>query len=353
MDRRDFFSTVAAITLGVGVHPEMERLEALLPSRTDPSPPRRIGAADVKTIEETTEAFRSFDYRSGGGLSRAAAVAQLDFVLKLGEAQCSEKIRARLLLATSDLAALAGWMTYDVEQHDAARRLWMIGLRTARRSEHPASTDMVMLLHWRMAHQALHLDRPKEALRMAQLGAATAAASTYPVSAGARRENAAILATCQAALGNVEPCLQGLDQVEQLTADIDPASAPPWAAYDVMPAAIAGKLGHAYQLLAKSDPTYAPAAVEQLTTAIDNFGPAYARSRALDLPHLAGSYFALGEVDLAVKAGHEGLKAIGTLSSKRVHARLRKVGAAAAPYSRKPDVADLREHIRKAVATVT
>src|SRR5207244_2025946 len=66
VDRRDFFSAVAAITLGVGLHPELDRLEALLPIPSDLPSPRHIGAADVDAIEETTTAFRKSDYRHGG-----------------------------------------------------------------------------------------------------------------------------------------------------------------------------------------------------------------------------------------------------------------------------------------------
>jgi hypothetical protein len=308
--------------------------------------------ADVEAIEETTEAFRLFDYRHGGGLSRSAAVAQLGYVLKLQDSQCTDQVRAHLQLATADLAMAAAWMTYDVEQHEAARRLWMIALDTARRADHPRSADLTVILLLDLAHQALHLDRPDEALRLVQLGAATATTGRYPVSASSRSYIAATQAWCQATLGDAEPCKRALDEAQRFYADADPKTAPPWAAY-VTSAEIAAQHGHSFYLLAKSQPAYAPAAIEHLQVAVDSFGTTYARSRAVNLPGLAGCHFYIGEVDSAVATGHEAVTEISMLSSTRAYARLRVLAEAAAPFSHDSGVAELRERIRQAVATAT
>ncbi|GAB3447727.1 hypothetical protein GCM10027436_40040 [Actinophytocola sediminis] len=350
VDRRDFFGAVAAIALGAGVHPELERLEALLPVRSDPSPPLRIGASDVAAIQETTQAFRQSDYRHGGGLSRAAAVAQLGYVLKLQNARCDDQVRAQLLLATADLAMAAAWMTYDVEQNEAARRLWMIALDTARRADHPLSADLTVILLLDLAHQALHLRRPDEALRLVQLAASAATTGRYPVSASTRSYIAATLAWCHAALGNAEQCWRALGDAQQSYVDADPATAPPWAA-NVTLAEIAAQHGHSYYLLAQADPSYAPSAVEHLRVAVDGFGSAYARSRAVNLPGLAGSYFYVGELETAVATGYEAVTEIGTLSSQRAYARLAVLADAAAPFGDDSAVADLRQRIRDALAS--
>lgn len=350
VDRRDFFSAVTAITLGVGLHPELARLEALLPVRSDPPTPHRIGAADVEAIQETTAAFRLSDYRHGGGLSRAAAVAQLGYVLQLQDAQCTDPVRAHLLLATADLAMAAAWMTYDVEQHEAARRLWMIALDTARRADHARSADLTVILLLDLAHQALHLERPDEALRLVQLGAATATSHRYPVSASSRSYIAATMAWCHASLGDADPCERALGDAQDFYANADPATAPPWAAH-VIPAEIAAQHGHSFFVLAQAQPRYAPAAIEHLRDAVDGFGPTYARSRAVNLPGLAGSYFRIGELDSAVTIGHEAVTEISTLSSKRAYARLRTLADTAAPFEHDAGVAELRHRIRDALVT--
>jgi transcriptional regulator with XRE-family HTH domain len=349
MDRRDFFGAVAAIALGAGLHPELERLEALLPLRSDSPPPRRIGTSDVEAIQETTEAFRRSDYRHGGGLSRAAAVAQLGYVLKLQDAQCSDQVEAQLLLATADLAMAAAWMAYDVEQNEAARRLWMVALDTARRADHSLAADLTVVLLLDLAHQALHLRRPDEALRLVQLAATTATTRRYPVSASTRSYIAAALAWCHASLGDAESCWRALGDAEQTYATVDPATAPPWGA-NVTPAEIAAQHGHSYYLLARTEPSHAPKAVEHLRVAVEGFGAAYARSRAVNLPGLASSYFYAGDVNEAVTTGHAAVTEIGTLSSIRAYARLAALDETASPFANDSAVADLRERIRNAVA---
>jgi hypothetical protein len=349
VDRRNFIGVVTSITLGVGAVPELERLEALLPAPSDLPVPRRIGAADVAAIAETTAAFRLSHRRCGGGLARAAAVAQLGYVLNLRDAECSEQqVRADLMLATADLANLAGWMTYDVEEHENARRLWVIALDTARQANHPLSTDLTVAVQYNMAHQALHLGRPDEALRLVQLGAVTATTSTYPVSAGTRGANAMILARCRASLGEAELCHRALEQAQQTYADAEPASAPPW--FFVTAAAIDTLQGQALFQLAQANPSHAPRAVEQLRSAVDSYDLTYVRSRAVNIPDLAGSYFLAGEVDSAVLAGHEAVTVISTLSSRRAYGRLRTLADIAKPHSHRSDVAELRDRICGALA---
>ncbi|WP_189061265.1 helix-turn-helix domain-containing protein, partial [Longimycelium tulufanense] len=313
VDRRDFFSAVTAITLGAGAFPELERLEALLPTHQESPAPRRISHADVEAIEEATAAFRLSDNRHGGGLSRAAAVAQVGYVLKLQDSLCSDHVRATLLLATADLASTAAWMSYDVEEHDAARRLWMIALDTARRADHPRAADLTVNLLLDMAHQALHLNRPDEALRLAQLSSATATSHRYPVSATTHAYIATTISWARAMLGHAEPCRRAMDEAQHTYADADPASAPPWAT-PVFPtqangvnAEIEAQRGHALFLLARTDPTHAPAAIEHLRRAVDGYGSAYARSRAVNLPGLSSSYFYTGDTDTAVAVGHEAI----------------------------------------------
>jgi hypothetical protein len=259
-------------------------------------------------------------------------------------------VRAQLLLATADLAMAAAWMTYDVEQNEAARRLWMIALDTAHRADHPRSADLTVILLLDLAHQALHLGRPDEALRLVQLGAATATTRNYPVSASTRSYIAATLAWCHASLGDAEPCRRALGDAQQFYTDADPSTAPPWAAH-VTPAEIAAQHGHSFYLLAKAAPSHAPTAVEHLSVAVDSFGSAYARSRAVNLPGLAGSYFYVGEVESAVATGHEAVTEISTLSSKRAYARLQVLADAAEPFGHDSGVADLRQRIREALAT--
>jgi hypothetical protein len=46
---------------------------------------------------------------------------------------------------TAYLATQADWMSFEVKQHDSARRLWMIGLDVARNSENLRCRDLEQL----------------------------------------------------------------------------------------------------------------------------------------------------------------------------------------------------------------
>jgi hypothetical protein len=265
LHRKDFISLVTAATVGSNLHPELARLAALLPSHTEPVTRPRIGSADVDAIEAITDAFRRSGSAHGGGLCRAAAVAELHQVRRLEDATCSEDVRLGLRLATADLAMMAAYVSYDVEEHDSARRLWTFALDTARRTaeNHPRSTDLAVNVLLDIADQALHLGHPREALHHVQLTSATAASRKYPASAITRSVTSAYLGWCRASLGEAEPCRRAMGQARDEFASADPGSAPPWAQH-VTDAVMSAEQGHSLYLLSLTDPDFALAAIEQL-----------------------------------------------------------------------------------------
>jgi hypothetical protein len=97
--------------------------------------------------------------------------------------------------------------------------------------------------------------------------------------------------------------------------------------------------------------SFAPAAIEHLHSAVDSYDSSYARPRAIHLPDLVGAYFRVGDLDTAVTTGHEAVTAISTLSSKLAYAGLRVLDTVADPFGHKPEVAELREHIRTALTS--
>ncbi|WP_225978508.1 helix-turn-helix domain-containing protein [Gandjariella thermophila] len=349
LERRDFLALVTAATLGSSLHPELARLGSLLPGQVEPVTRPRIGAADVDAIEAITDGFRRSDFAYGGGLCRAAAVTQLHQVRQLENAICTPETRTRLLVAIAELASMAGWMAYDVEDHDAARRLWTYALDTARRADdHPRAPDLAVDVLLDMAHQALHLDRASEALHLVQLASATAANRKHPVSTITQGYISAVLGWCRAALGEAEPTRRAIGNAQDTYATADPDTTPPWAWF-VTDAEITAQQGHSLYLLSLTRPEFAPDAIDKLTAAATGYGAEYERSRAVILPPLASVQFQAGDIDAAVATGYEAVDAIIGLSSTRGYARLRVLDRMAQPHSRKPEVADLREHIRAAL----
>ncbi|MGH3908364.1 MAG: hypothetical protein ACRDTE_29895 [Pseudonocardiaceae bacterium] len=277
-------------------------------------------------------------------------MAQLRSVLPLLDAQVSPEVQPRLMLATARLAMQAGWMSFEVKQHDAARRLWMIGLELARDTEHPLGTDLTMYLLYDMALQAVHLGRPKEALHLVRVGH-SAAAGPHPVSASTVCCLASIQARAHAAEGDAAGCDRALGYAAEQFSTLDSATSPPWGAF-LDEYHLASFQGAAHYALALTDrePRAAQRAVPLLGHAVDHFGPAYARPRGLYLPDLAGAHALAGDLDTAVTIGHQAVDAVSTLSSPRAHDRLRTLHTVLEPVQNSPGVADLRGRLAATAA---
>ncbi len=349
--RRDFSGVVAGIVLGLGVDTlDLDRLAALLPTDPDASPVARVGTADVAAIEQATALFRRWDYRRGGGLARSAAVAQLRSVLPLLDTASTPAVRERLLVATADLGMAAAFASYDVERHDEARRVWMIALNVAREAQHPHAADLTANLLMDMTNQALHLRRPREASGLMQLGYGAGASRAQPLSASTASRLANYQAWCHGALGDAGACDRAIGQAVEHFAHVDPHTATPSAEH--INAAGLAVQGHATYTLAltTADPKYAARAVSLLHEAVNGYGQAYGRSRAVNLPGLAGAQALTGDLDTAVRTGHHAVEEITALTSPRAYDRLRTLDTVLQPYSTESAVGEVRSRIQAALA---
>jgi len=319
------------------------------------APLRRVGASDVERIEAATAAFRDWDYRCGGGVVLPAVAAQLRWVVRTGRTAvtASEEIRRRLLVATADLANLVAWVHYDVERHDEASRLWLTALDAAREAKQPSLTGSIL---WRMAHQALHRERPAEALGLLRLAAPTTAEPGNPAPDLAASRLAAYEAWCHAALGNADGRERAIGRAEEHYADVGRAAgaAPPWDRGFSRVELVALR-GHTYHVLAAAAPhadqqtaaVLAAKAGPLLAEAVAGRGEGEVRTRVLNMIGLAASCFQRREgIEEGIALGHRALDGAAELSSPRTRSRLRALAAATGPYEGDADVAELRERLR-------
>jgi hypothetical protein len=350
MQRRNFVGQVAGLTLGLAAGLDPERLFALLP-HAEPTGTRRLGLADVEVIEQLTAAFMRQDFAYGSGLLRQAATEQVRTVLPLlTSVQVPPELRPRLMLATGRLAMQAGWMNFSANHHEAARRLWLIGLDLARHSDHSLGPDLTMFLLQDMALQAVALNRPEEALGLIRI-AETAAIGRHPVAASTTCTLAITQARAHAAAGEAAACDRALGHAEEHFTRINPATAPPWGVYfDEIH--FAASQGDVYYALAwhSLDARAAGRAVPLLRQAVDHLGPDYARPQASCLPALAGSYALGGDVGTAVRVGHQAIDAIIALSSPGSYDRLRVLNTVLEPMHASPGVGELRERLSTVAA---
>ncbi|MGW4071633.1 XRE family transcriptional regulator, partial [Nocardia grenadensis] len=253
-------------------------------------------------------------------------------------------------LATAELASMAGWLAYDIEDHNAARRLWTYALHTAQRADDdPRSTDLMVVILLDMAHQALHLRQPKDALAFCRLAAATSTSRRHPVSPITAGYIHTVTAWCWAALGEPEPTRRALADSQASYALASINTTPPWA-WVVTSAEMAAQHGHARYLLSLTHPEFAESAAAQLTVAAAGHPAEHERSRAVVLPTLAVAQFQAGDIDSAVRTGQNSVTAVTALSSQRCYARLRDLDTVAARYRSNPEVLALRADIAVASA---
>jgi hypothetical protein len=257
-------------------------------------------------------------------------------------------IRVRLDIAAADLARLTAWCSYDVEQHDQARRLWIVALQLCRHTAHPRAADLAVDILLDMAHQSLHLRRPDEALRLVGLGLVVENNSPAAVSDATRSYLSSVQSWSYAVLGDTTACERALGRAEQYFAAVDPGTALPWAAHVDM-AEFTAQPGHAWYLLSATLPDAAARAVPLLTAATSAQGNDYARTRAVNLAGLAGSHARASDIDAAVSVGRHALDEISRTSSRRAYQRLRLFDDCLAVHQT-ADVAELRHDIRTACA---
>lgn len=349
VDRRDFISTVTALTLGVSSAGVPEWFVDLLPAVAGNEPLRRVGLADVEYIEATTRAFRELDNLWGGGSSRAAVLAQLQWVSATSKtALCvSETVRARLLSAVADLANVAAFMSYDIERQGDARRLWLLGLDACREANNVGLTGSTLR---QLCHQALHLNRADEALRLIRLVHATMADPDFDATELALAETAAYEGWSYAAAGKVQACHRSLGHAEEHFANTASEEIPPWLEHFDR-AELTGLRGHAFHVLADHAPSAALGSQPLLREAIDARGPQYPRGRTLNLIALSATYFQLGQdIDEGVAIGHQALDGIATLTSPRALARLGSLLSTTAAYADIDDVDAFREQLGLALS---
>ena len=349
LERRDFLTVVAGVALGIGGPIGVGRLDELVP-RVQIEPLSYVGAADVARIESGTAAFRAWDNQRGGGVSRAAVTAQLQWVVNTARrASCaSEAVQRRLLTATADLAALVAFTHYDVEKHEDARRLWLVALDAARQA---GSIDLMSKVLREMAHQALHLERPDEALRLVQVAATTSlATSAEEASPGTQAEIAAYEGWAHAMVGRVQPCLRALGRAEDVYDGTTTGEAAPWMAhFDV--AELNALRGHCLHVLANHRPEVTAEAQSLLRAAVDGRRAEHVRRRTLNQIALAATYFqGGGDLEEGVAIGYQALAGANSLSSPRSLSRLRGLETVTRPYATERSVADFRGDLGPALA---
>ena len=286
-----FTSTIGKVAAGGSpVEPVERLLEAA--GTGNPSPPSRVGRAEVAHVEHAAAMIRQLDLRYGGALACQLADGLLRWTISLRQSSMSDAVRASLHTATGALAMWAAWAAFDDGRHRAARNLSTLALEAA-----VAADDADLRAHVLadIAAQYSYLGHPEQCLTILRLeGDERVGPAVRCVMHGVR-------AYAYAARQEAAACLREIDLAGQAGALAEAGPVPNWfGGFD--PAHTQAVCGHAAALLAHrtgGDAERAEA-YKRLTEAAGQLDPV-GRGRAVTLcqARLALLHLTDGEVDEA------------------------------------------------------
>jgi hypothetical protein len=312
--------------------------------RPDGAPrPEGVSETELELLETTTALFRRWDSQCGGGLRRKAVVGQLHEVTDLLQGtRHPAPVTRRLYRITADLAALAGWMSYDIGLQPTAQKYFVLALHAAREA---ADRPLGAFVLSSMSRQMMHLGRPEDALELihlAQYGSrGTATATTQAMLH-------ALEARAHANLGNVTRCHRAVKTAEDTFADAARAEDPVWMAF-FTEAELAAEKAHSYRDLAYvagRSPTYAGLAEEPMARAVElsALDTVHQRAYALNLVGMASVHLLRQRPEEAAALTTRAVEAARSVRSERVNTRIRKTARAALrEFGDVPEVAELTE----------
>ncbi|MFG1809831.1 hypothetical protein [Streptomyces sp. NPDC049040] len=353
LGRRGFLGTSLALSAGPALIEPMQRW--LVPTSpagftAPPAAPRggsrpsRLSEQELQLLESTTTMFREWDNQCGGGLRRKAVVGQLHEVTDLLQEAHPEPVARRLYRVTADLAALAGWMSYDVGLQPTAQKYLVLALHAAKEAgDRPLGAFILSS----MSRQMIHLDRPDDALELihlAQYGSRDTASATTQAMLHA------LEARAYANMGQVNKCHRAVRAAEDTFTESRPAEDPGWISF-FNEAELHAENAHSYRDLAYvagRSPAYASLAHPVMEKAVEGFSSdnIHQRAYALNLVGLATVHLLQREPEQAAHFTEEAMTVAKRVRSERVNTRIRKTtGTAVRDFGDVPAVVRLAERL--------
>ncbi|MDJ0460302.1 Tat pathway signal protein [Streptomyces sp. H27-C3] len=127
---------------------------------------------DVEDVREMAAIFSRRDQKRGGRAGRTALVAYLrsEVAELLSGRFPTEEIRRGMTSAAAELAYLSGWTAFDGGEHPLAQRWLTIATQLAEEAGDAPLAGHVLRA---MAHQAVDLGKPQQAVRLAEASLAS------------------------------------------------------------------------------------------------------------------------------------------------------------------------------------
>ncbi|WP_328373254.1 helix-turn-helix domain-containing protein (plasmid) [Streptomyces sp. NBC_00445] len=312
--------------------------------------PKVVRQDDIDQVWAASKLLAEWDNEfGGGGLVRSASLGLYHWATSLLDVTCPDHLQSELFTSVGRLAIVMGASAFDAYEHDEARHYLQVGASCA---EHARNWHLrASALNW-LARQAIWVGQPDEGLTYAENGLVRSDRLTP-------REQAMLFNACaraHAKMGHVQGTLSAVGRSDESVSHARAGEDVPWMGYYDL-AQHHGDTGHAlFDLALQTNDPPTPAgrrlqvrAAQRLQVAIKEHQAPYVRSRALSGTKLASLKMAIGDPQEAVVVGNRALDEVGRLRSKRAVEDVLELRRIAAPRSRSPEVAALRERIRTTV----
>jgi tetratricopeptide (TPR) repeat protein len=244
-----------------------------------------------------------------------------------------EQVALGLSGVHAELAQLAGWLSFDMGDFDAARRHYAAALKAANNARDDAMAAHV--LGW-MSYLASADGNPQEGVRLAEVGSSRAARTP---SRTLRASVARMQAGAHARAGESQACAKALGRAETELAAADRDDDPEFI-YCFDEAVLLAHEGIAYVVLGKHD--VARSFLERSLAKLDS---TWVRDRAFHLAWLAASLLQAGEIPEACRIARQVADLLEQASSRRTTALLRRLHGELRPWWRRRDVQELGDRL--------
>ncbi|WP_436757953.1 hypothetical protein [Streptosporangium sp. V21-05] len=274
-----------------------------------------VGTTHIAELREVLRSLYALDDAYGGGDVRSLAIRHLQRIRRvINTGSYPASVGRQLQLLAGETAEHCGWLHYDADQQDEARRFWGEALTTATMLRDPSLEVMVFAS---LSMQAIHEDRPRDGYDLARAARLRAEAMQSPilVSMIVARE-ARALAKMRDNSGARRELACAMRVIERSDRE---RPAPSWAAFHGQ-----AELGYTQGLI-YAETGHHNAAVPFLRAALAHQERTYTRNAALYRITLARSLVLAGEADEAASEAVASLPHLEEVESGRVIRRLREV----------------------------
>lgn len=301
-----------------------------------------LGRADVVSWQHNLSRLYELEAEYGGGVVYELAIRTLRRLRRmLQRAGSGTSTADELRSIEGELAKHAGWLAFDAGWHAEARYWWLEASHMARFLD---DDRLLVGVLRQMSQQAKDLDRPQEAVELAQ--AAQRAARPW-ATARLRSNLAAREAAGYARAGDEQAARQAFHQAEALFGTGPHDDDPPWLYHwdeaDLASCTMCAALSLGQLPLADRSGRAALAAVR----------PDRPRNRVSYLTHHAAVLVKQRNIEEAVSTAAQAVAGSTEVSSARIDTRIAQVRTGLAQHANQPQVSEFLDWSRQIMAAKT